>query len=228
MVRDLEPTSDRLISRCEILNYNCETSSFYVRELWPPLLPPAPPCWAVMLPDPLTMALATPWAKTCFPPITLETEGLPLATRICPLLIATCFTEDWSAELTGIPNIFKGKKYQISFMNHSLLNYWVNEACKMFGVIQSQRSSDLASRGPCGLSGPFLARHGDHVTSFHCNKLVGRSSSGLLLAGYCGNHLLLLCWNFPGLLLDNNLQRDIERDGNRTTTLPINHRRPRY
>lgn len=66
--------------------------------------------------------------------------------------------------------------------------------------------TDLASCGPCCL---FLGRYWDHVTSFHCDKLVCCCSSRLLLAGYCGNHLLLLllCWNFPRLLLDNNLHK---------------------
>lgn len=47
------------------------------------------------------------------------------------------------------------------------------------------------------------------MTSLHCDKLVGRRGAGLLLAGYCGNHLLLLLlWrNFPRLLLDNHLHK---------------------
>lgn len=74
------------------------------------------------------------------------------------------------------------------------------------GVWAYAWETDLATCGPCGPSCLFLCRHGDHVTSLHCDKLVCCCSGRLLLAGYCGNHLLLLlCWNFPRLLLDNNL-----------------------
>lgn len=182
-------------------------------EGWPPLFPLDPPaalepvCWPEMPLAPLTMALATPWARTCFPPITLETEGFPFATRICPLLIATCLTADWSVELTGIPTIWRWERHQ---MTHDcvhcwqLNDWWTSALC----FIRKPRQTDLSTcctRGPSCL---FLGRHGDHVTSLHCDKLVRCRSCRLLLAGYCGNHLLLLlCWNFPWLLLDNHLHR---------------------
>lgn len=182
-------------------------------EDWPPLFPLDPPaalepvCWLEMPPAPLTMALATPWARTCFPPITLETEGFPFATRICPLLIATCLTADWSVELTGIPTIWRWERHQ---MTHDCvhcwqLNDWWASALCFIGKPWQTDLSTCCTRGPSCL---FLGRHGDHVTSLHCDKLVRCRSCRLLLAGYCGNHLLLLLSrNFPWLLLDNHLHR---------------------
>lgn len=122
-------------------------------EGWPPLFPLDPPaalepvCWPEMPPAPLTMALATPWARTCFPPITLETEGFPFATRICPLLIATCLTADWSVELTGIPTIWRWERHQ---MTHDCVHRWQLNDCW---------ASALCFIGKPQTDGPFHLSH---------------------------------------------------------------------
>lgn len=67
-----------------------------------------------MVPPPLlTIAFATPWVTTCFPPIVFAMEGLDFATSICPPPIATaCLTAAGKADPTGTPMTYKETNLQ--------------------------------------------------------------------------------------------------------------------